>query len=300
MPTTLKIALPAFVAVLLTAAAGALPIPGKVDQPPIIALAIFAVIGFAGAGFGGFSLRGWLALAGGLLLGTAAAVMVAASLAQTYTFTDWFVARAGWIGGLSFSLLEVIVAAGAGYLAGGLTIARGRAQPGGPTRTKPKRLAVITAAVLGSLLAAPALVFALSATVIGDDLLAPVNRDIADISIVADGSLRISQDVLRAGSNWYMLSNATDGYIGLTMVPVDDETDVDRLLAGDQMGFTFMAFAEAMARQEPTLGRVSLEPGRYAVFVSPMPVEEGAVVGPEPAPLEPIQPSALVVIDVDE
>lgn len=93
------------------------------------------------------------------------------------------------------------MAAGAGYLAGGLTMRRSPSQPSDPTRTTPRRVAAIAAAALGSLLAAPALALALSATVVGDDVLAPVNRDMADISILADGSLRISQDVLEAGSN---------------------------------------------------------------------------------------------------
>lgn len=85
------------------------------------------------------------------------------------------------------------------------------------------------------------------------------------------------------------------------MVPVDDQTDVDRLLAGDQMGFTFMGFADAMPRQELTLGRISLEPGRYAVYVNPsMPEGEGGEVDPETTPMQPIQPSTLVVIDIDE
>jgi hypothetical protein len=54
---------------------------------------------------------------------------------------------------------------------------------------------------------------------VGDRVLAPLNVQIADISILADGSLRISKPgTLRAGSNWYMLSNATDHHVGLTMV----------------------------------------------------------------------------------
>ncbi|MDQ2941840.1 MAG: hypothetical protein M3R05_06600, partial [Chloroflexota bacterium] len=277
----MKIALPACVSVPLMVIAGVLPIPGHVDQPPLIAVTAFAAIGFAVAALGGFSLRSWLALLDGVLVGTALSVLAVASFAQTYTFADWFIPRAEWIGGLSFTLAEVIAAAGVAYVTGGLTVARARAGRGDPIR--PKRVTLVAAAAVSSLLAAPALAVALSATVVSDDVLAPINREIADISILADGTLRISEhDTLRAGSNWYMLSNATHRSIRLTMVPINDQTDVDRLLAGDQMGFAFMSFAEATAGQEPTLGRLDVERGRYAVYVDPpMPkIEEGPIVGP--------------------
>ncbi|MGH9174626.1 MAG: hypothetical protein ACRD1H_09720, partial [Vicinamibacterales bacterium] len=221
-------------------------------------------------------------------------VAVAASLASTYAFTDWFVARSVWVGGLSAGVAGLILAAGTGYVVAGLTIARRRAVPARPIR--PKHVAGVGAVAIGSLLAAPALALALSATVVDDDALAPLNQDIADISVLADESLRISPGVLRAGSNWYMLSNSTDRHVGLTMVPIDDDADVDRLLTGDQQNFTFMTFADAAAGQQPTLGRLSLDPGRYAVYVTRLApdMEEGAPVD------EPIDPSALVVIDVEE
>lgn len=294
MNTTLKIALPAFVAVLALAGVGAMPIPGAVDRPPLVAIAVVAIIGFAAARFGGFSLRGWLALVGGVLLGMAVSVVIGARLAEIYVFPDWFIARAGWVGALSFGLAELIAAAGIGYVTAGLTIARRRAHS--PYRKRMTRVATIAAASIGSLLAAPALVLALSATVVGDDLLAPLNRDMADVSIRVDGSLSISPGVLHAGSNWYMLSNATDRNLALTMVPVDDDSDVERLLAGDHLGFAFLSFAEASPDQEPTLGRINLEPGRYAVYVD----EGGTTEGQEQGPMPSIQPSSLVLIAIDE
>lgn len=290
----LKIALSASLAAVVLAGVGAIPIPGAVDRPPIVAIAISALIGLASAAFVAFSLRGWLALVGGLLLGMALSVVVAASLASTYAFADWFVSRAGWVGALSFGVAEVIAAAGVGYLIGGLASASRRA---GSTRPlQASRVAAIAAAGIGSVLAAPALVLALSATVVDDDVLAPVNQDIADISVLADGSLRISPGVLRAGSNWYMLSNASARTVSLVMVPVEDEADVDRLLSGDQQGFTFGYFTAAVADQEPTLGRIELEPGTFAFYVSPTPseAEAGAPIS------EPIDPSALVVIEIAE
>jgi hypothetical protein len=294
MNHTVKIALPALAAVVAVAGTGALPIPGAVDQPPWVAIAVLAVIGCASAAFGGFSLRGWLVLVGGVLLGMAVSVLVAASLADTYTFTDWFVSRDGWVGALSLSLLEIIAAAGAGYVVGGLTIARRRAGPARPVTAR--SVATIAAAAIGSLLAAPALAFGLSATVVHDDLLAPLNQDMADISVLEDGSLHVSPGVLRAGPNWYMFSNASDRHVSLVLVPVDDDADVERLLAGDQQGFTFNFVTDAAAGQEPTLGRIQLEPGRFAIYSSPLAAnEEGGVPSSEP-----IDPASLVVIDAGE
>ena len=54
-------------------------------------------------------------------------------------------------------------------------------------------------------------------------------------------------------------------------------------------------------RPRADVGRAYLEPGRYAVYVVPgLSGIEGAPEGEEPSPMQPIPPSALVVIEIDE
>lgn len=284
----------AFLSVPIMALGGLLPLPGRWDQPPLGGIATGVLLGVAFGVLLRSHVRGWLALAIGVLAGVTLSVAFQSSLAQAYLIEEWLMTRQEWVIGLIATLLELLAAVAIGYFLVG-TFATTRAERG--IATSASRLA----AVAGPFAVVPLLALVFSAALVPGHALLPTDRDVLKIKVLADGSLSITPTTLPAGYTLYTISNASDRYLGVTMVQIEDETDVDRLLAGDQRGFAFMGFGEAPAGAVDVLGRLELQPGQYAVYVEPplSGMDEGTPEGPQSPPGEPLERRHVVVITVE-
>jgi hypothetical protein len=268
-----------------------LPIPLPWLSVPSSIFLVVALAGIAALIARGRA-TGWLGYGIGLAAGTLGTLVAIASFTGSMSaiVENWLVSRDVFAINLAFTIALITAAAAIGYATGALVTQR----MAGPTPGARRTLLVISLPVVA--MAGIALGYPL---IVPEPALLAADAPSVTVTVSADGRLEIEPTEFRAGQAIWEIASEFDRPLALVMVAVQDDADLERLIAGDRQGFTFEYAAEAVPGPGSRL-KLETPPARYAIYV-----EEGGEAGEDgvidprnpPDPI-PIPPKRLVIVAV--